>query len=661
MRHMGTPLRVLFVEDSEDDAFLLRRELHRAGYDLTDLRVETGPAMRAALTEQTWDVVLSDFSLPHFDMPRALQVVQQLGLDLPFIIVSGTIGEEAAVEALKAGAHDFMAKGKLSRLVPAIERTMGEAAGRRARRQRERELEVIAALTGALRQAEARAALLAVIVDQAVELFQAAGAALAIHDPQTDEVVFEVARGTGERLAGQRRPAADPLLGGALTSGRPHQPPPMPYQPSSAVVPLQVHGGVLGLLWIERAAPLSPEDVRLLGTMADIAANALHRATLYEQTQRRLDRLTALRTIDLAINASQDMRIILDVLLGQVLAQLQVDAAALLLVNPIAQTLEPVAARGFRARPPGRTDLRLGQGLAGRAALEGRRLSFTDPHGPQALSNARTGRTDSAAPYLAAEFDPADISAEGFVSYHAVPLLAKGAVNGVLEVFHRQPLRSDAEWEEYLETLAGQAAIAINNTALVEGLQRSHAELGHAYDATIEGWSRALDLRDHETEGHTQRVTNVTLRLAQALGLGGAELTHVRRGALLHDIGKMGIPDHILLKPGPLTDDEWGVMRRHPLYAYELLSPVSYLRLALDIPHYHHERWDGTGYPYGLRGEQIPLQARLFTVVDVWDALRSDRPYRAGWPEDKVRAYLHSQAGTHFDPQIVEAFWALDL
>ncbi len=181
-------------------------------------------------------------------------------------------------------------------------------------------------------------------------------------------------------------------------------------------------------------------------------------------------------------------------------------------------------------------------------------------------------------------------------------------------------------------------------------------ELIHAYDATIEGWSRALDLRDHETEGHSRRVTEMTLRLARAVGVSEDQINHVRRGALLHDIGKMGVPDRILLKPGPLDDDEWAIMRRHPALAYEMLTPTEFLHPALDIPYCHHEKWDGTGYPQGLRGEQIPLAARLFALVDVWDALTSDRPYRAAWPRERVLDHLRSLAGSHFDPQIVPVF-----
>ncbi|MBI3742214.1 MAG: response regulator [Chloroflexi bacterium] len=187
-------------------------------------------------------------------------------------------------------------------------------------------------------------------------------------------------------------------------------------------------------------------------------------------------------------------------------------------------------------------------------------------------------------------------------------------------------------------------------------LERSNIQLILAYDATIEGWSRAMDLRDKETEGHTQRVTDMTVRLARAVALNENEIAHARRGALLHDMGKLGIPDAILLKPGKLTEEEWEFMRRHPRYAYEMLSPIEYLRPALDIPYCHHEKWDGTGYPRGLKGDQIPLAARIFAVVDVYDALTSDRPYRAAWSKEKTLEHIQSLRGTHFEPRVVDAF-----
>jgi putative two-component system response regulator len=187
-------------------------------------------------------------------------------------------------------------------------------------------------------------------------------------------------------------------------------------------------------------------------------------------------------------------------------------------------------------------------------------------------------------------------------------------------------------------------------------LREAADQLACAYDSTLEGWARALDLRDHETEGHARRVTELTVRLAEGFGIAGDELLQIRRGALLHDIGKIGIPDAILLKPGPLSPEEWEIMRRHPTYGRDLLEPIEFLWPALDIPYCHHERWDGTGYPRGLKGEEIPLAARIFAVIDVWDAITNDRPYRKAAPPEEALAYIRSQVGRHFDPAVVEAF-----
>ncbi len=361
-----------------------------------------------------------------------------------------------------------------------------------------------------------------------------------------------------------------------------------------------------------------------------------------ERIQQQLERLTALNLIDQAINASSELRITLDILLQQVATQLQVDAAAVLLHNSQLHTLKFEVGRGFRSNAYSRTQVRLGEGQAGKAALQ--RQIVAHP-------NFAVNPPNFAMPEV--------MAGESFAAYYAVPLIAKGQVKGVLEVFHRTRLNPDKDWLNFLETLAGQAAIAIDNAELFNNLYRSSAELMQAYDATIEGWSRALDLRDKETEGHTRRVTEITLRLAEVMGYKDEELVHIRRGALLHDMGKLGVPDNILLKPEPLTDDDWVIMKRHPQFAYDLLAPINYLHRALDIPYCHHEKWDGTGYPRGLKGEQIPLAARIFAVVDVWDALRSDRPYRAGWSKEKVRDHIHQQSGIHFDPKVVEVFLKL--
>jgi HD-GYP domain-containing protein (c-di-GMP phosphodiesterase class II) len=357
-----------------------------------------------------------------------------------------------------------------------------------------------------------------------------------------------------------------------------------------------------------------------------------------------MDHLNALRTIDRAIAGSLDLKLTLDVVLDQVTGQLGVDAARVLLLNPLTQNLEHAAGRGLPDAASRSVTLRMGEGHAGRAALERRPVYVPDLRG----SPSPEGSAEHSAP-------------RGFIAYYALPLIAKNDVKGILETFCRTAVEADEEWREFAGTLAGQAAIAIDNARMLTDLTRSNTELRLAYETTLEGWSRALDLRDNYTQGHTARVAGLTVLLGQALGMDAHEILHLRRGALLHDIGKMGIPDSILLKPAPLTDEEWKVMRMHPVYAYELLSPIAYLRPALDIPHLHHERWDGGGYPLGLKGEEIPQAARVFAVVDAWDTLTSRRPYQDGVSDERAREILREAAGTEFDPRIVKAFLELDL
>ncbi|HET6846022.1 MAG TPA: HD domain-containing phosphohydrolase [Anaerolineales bacterium] len=379
----------------------------------------------------------------------------------------------------------------------------------------------------------------------------------------------------------------------------------------------------------------SGKPVAIATTERDIS----ERKRAEERSQRQVDYLAALHTVNTAIAGSVDLRLTLKIALEHVVAQLKADAADVLLLDLNTQTLDYAAGRGFRSSAIEHSNLRLGEGNAGRAALDRQTI-----HIPVLSAESRG--------FLRADLVPG----EGFASYACVPLIAKGKVTGVLEVFFRTAHEAGPEWLEFLETMAGQVAIAVDSARLFDGLERSHLELSLAYDATIAGWSHALDLRDQDTEGHTQRVTELTVNLARRSGIGENELVQIRRGALLHDIGKMGVPDGILLKPGPLTDDEWVLMKKHPKFAYDMLSPIQYLHAALDIPYCHHEKWDGGGYPRGLKGEQIPLAARIFAVPDVWDALTSDRPYRKAWTKEKALEHVREQTGKHFEPKVVQTF-----
>ncbi|HNB42376.1 MAG TPA: PAS domain S-box protein, partial [Anaerolineales bacterium] len=394
------------------------------------------------------------------------------------------------------------------------------------------------------------------------------------------------------------------------------------------------------LIWVSENARLvrdtKGEILYYEGILEDITAR--------KQNEQRIDnqlkQLNALHAIDNAINSNFDLRTTLDVILREVTAQLRADATSVLLFNKETHTLDYTAGRGFISKATQHTKLSIGEGYAGRVILDRKMIHIPN------LTQTENYRLAEAL----------NLAGENITAYVGSPLIAKGQVVGVLEIFQRAPLAPDPDWFDFLSMISDQAAIAIDNAQLFENLQRSNFDLTLAYDATIEGWSRALDLRDRETEGHTQRVTNLTVKLARQMGVPDADILHIRRGALLHDIGKMGIPDKILHKPDKLTAEEWAVMRQHTNYAYQMLTPITYLKPALDIPRCHHEKWDGTGYPDGLKGEQIPIAARIFAVVDVWDALTSDRSYRDAWTKEKAIEFIRSESGKHFDPKVAETF-----
>jgi PAS domain S-box-containing protein len=447
------PLKVLVLEDRPVDAELILYEMKRSGYDCDGKRVDTqGDYLKAI--EESPDIILADYSLPQFTAMQALYLLQERGLDIPFIVVTGTISEEAAVETMIQGAADYLLKDRLGRLGQAVQRALQQKALRDEKRKSEH----------ALRLSE-------------------------------------------DKFSKAFRISPDAICISRFSDGK--------Y--------IEVNEG------FSRLTGFVPEEL--------IGKNDL--------------------TLNIWANLDESQRFF----------------AAMKEIGEVSN-------------------------------MEG-------------LFKRRDG----------------DVWI-GLVSARIIEVNEEPCIISITrDITERKRAELD--------------------------LQHAHADLAEAYEATIEGWSNVLDLRDKETEGHTQRVTEITIRLGRALGIPEDQLIHIRRGALLHDIGKMAIPDGILQKPGPLTEDEWKEMRRHPEYANHMLSPIVYLRPALDIPYCHHERWDGTGYPRGLKGEEIPLSARIFSIIDVWDALLSNRPYRQGCTEESVLEYIRKHADAAFDPRLVDAFLEL--
>jgi PAS domain S-box-containing protein len=519
--------------------------------------------------------------------------------------------------------------------------------------RRLKEVETINRLSSSLRATQSQTEMCNILLDETLDLLQAHDGAVWIHDPATNLIVQRAARGVATQTRYKHLRPDQGIVGHVLTTGKTYISPALKQDPllfsgnrdviregyAGSGVPIKSSDGILGVLMVHIESNRRVEDsIHLLETLAEITGNAIHRADLFEQSQEQVRKLTTLRDIDSAIASSTDLRVTLNILMDHTLRHLKVDAVDILLYHPDLQSLTYLCSAGFRSASPTRPLMRLGEGLAGQVVMKGRIELI-----PDLQAAGEIGR------------DPLLIR-EGFVSYIGVPLIVKGQIKGLFEIFSRAPLAPTEDWMQFMQTLTGQAAIAIDNSQLFENLQRSNQEIRQAYDTTLEGWARALELRDRETEGHTRRVTRLTMDLARYMNVSEDSLVNIYRGVLLHDIGKMGVPDQILRKTGPLTDTEWTEMRKHPQYAFDLLSPIPYLRPALDIPYCHHEHWDGSGYPRGLKGEQIPLAARIFSVVDIWDALLSDRPYRKAWSREKVIAYIKEISGTILDPQVVEAF-----
>jgi putative nucleotidyltransferase with HDIG domain len=368
----------------------------------------------------------------------------------------------------------------------------------------------------------------------------------------------------------------------------------------------------------------------------------------YHRLEQGLRQMNILHNIDQSITTHTDYSGMASAILSDIVSPGEVDGAVLFIPNM------PGSGRMRGTGPLG--PLRMA-GMAGlpESAVDSSVLNWQMILASQVFQNCQ--------PYYVTNMEqenhPGAETLQRMAGYNicaALPLVARRQAKGVLEFFLRQTDSTNEDWKTFLQSLAIQAAIGMDHVDMLDNLKRSNRELALAYDETIKGWAQALELREKEDRGHAERVSELSVRLASAMGMSGETLDNMRRGAFLHDIGKMAVPDSILYKTGPLNNEEWVTMRQHPTVGYRMLSSIDYLKPALDVVYCHHEKWDGSGYPRGLKAYEIPLSARIFAVIDVWDALTNDRPYRLAWPTSETRAYMKDQVGKHFDPGVIETF-----
>lgn len=621
---VGLPIRVLYGEHNAVDIELTLRHIKaHAPHIQMDIAKDAKTLVSkldAVMDETKYDVILVDFHLPGEEIQILLQrILEDTRYNYPVVLITGQGNEETAVKVLKLGVTDYLVKseGYLYRLPSVLENAKNLSS-----LYREKE---------ALAMSEARFRLLA---ENALDVifrikfrpsirFEYISPALTAITGFSPEEVYEDPNVVLVPLA-ESIPSFKTFLQMIKINTKPDLVFPFTTKDNRRIM-LEMRGRVT---LDERNQPENLDAI-----IRDITERIVTETKL----QNRMQKLKSLHTIDTAINSSFDISFTYLILLEQVVALVKNSAAAIILFEPNPSVRTVAATSGFITPETLLHPQLLNDPLPVKAALERKAVSFSDDM------------------ILRSEF-PLHVlfKNEDINGYSGFPLIVKGAVKGVLELFKRGEEQVDEETSSFLETIAQSAAIAMESTQNFEKLQRTNKELIQAYDDTLLGWVNFLDLRDKETEGHTLRAQDITLLLCTEFGYSLDELSDIRRGVLLHDIGKVGVPDAILNKPGPLTPEERLVIQKHPEFAYQMLYPIAYLRPALDIPYCHHEKWDGTGYPRGLKGEEIPLSARIFAIVDVFDALMSDRPYRKAWKLHEVVDHIRKGAGTHFDPSIVE-------
>jgi PAS domain S-box-containing protein len=621
---INRPIKVLYAEHNAVDIELTQRHLKthaphiqmdivRNAFDMKEL-------LRKATPENKYDVLLLDFHLPGEDILGLVKsIVSDQPYEYPIVLITGQGNEEIAVNVLKLGVVDYLVKtsGYLYRLP-----TILENAHNLLSLYHEKEALAVSEAQFRLLAENARDIIFRLIFKPKILFNYMSPSVETITGYAPDEIYQDpnlIFSATQEKIPSFRN-----FLHLLVES------------PSLELVFPFVTRDNRHIIMELRGQTTIDENgipVKLEGIARDIS----DRIEIETKLQNRMHRLNSLHTIDTAINSSFDLRFTYQVLIEQVLSLTKGSAACITLFDSEVNFRKIITGIGFVTSEIELRSILNKDPLVDHAFID-RRIAFADE---SVIFNSE---------YPLSNF----LIKEGFSGYCVVPLIVKGYVRGILEIFFKNTPEKDPEITSFLETIAQQAAIALESSQNFEQLQKSNQELLQAYDDTLAGWVNFLDLRDEKTEGHTMRVLDITIKICKEFGFTSKDLMHIHRGVLLHDIGKVGVPDGILNKPGPLTDEEWKIMKKHPEYAYQMLYPIAYLRPALDIPYCHHEKWDGSGYPRGLKGNEIPLSARIFAIVDVYDALTSDRPYRKAWTKEVTLQYIRENSGTHFDPEIVE-------
>lgn len=406
-----------------------------------------------------------------------------------------------------------------------------------------------------------------------------------------------------------------------------------------AFIPLSSGQKSFGLLVLDRQQDYSENEKLVFLVITDMLTTALEHASLFKRTETQLHRMESLHTIDQAITGVFDLNIINNLIIQEAIKNLRADAISILHLNRLTNTLDCVETAGFKTQHIKGARIPISTSIAGKVLLDRKNAMIPDlTHEKTALFVNRRFHDDN------------------FQAYFAAPLIVKGEPQGVLELFFKKYFYPDEDWVSFFNILSAQAALAYDTCRTFKELQKIKHNLSDSYQSALSTLTRSLELVEVESPGHAQRVASATLNLAKKLGVQKDALANIERGALLHDIGKIGILDEILLKKGDLNKAEWAQIKRHPEIAFELLSGVRLLRDALEIPYCHHENWDGSGYPRGLKGDEIPVAARIFAVIDSFDAIQSDRPYRKGKSREEAINFLINQKGKRFDPVIVDKY-----